>query len=147
MRPAVRKPWLQLAAGLVWFGVGLMLDEFAARWLEPLALPRMLLLILAGLTLAALIYYFGFSRLAKKNIQRIRAIPGRKVCFFAFQAWTSYPLVAVMIGMGIYLRKYSAFPKPLLAILYMGIGSALFAASLHYFAHLASKYRLAFARN
>ena len=146
LRPAVRKHWLQLSAGLVWFGVGLMLDEFAARWLGAVAFPRMLILILAGLALAACIYFFGFSRLAKKNIRRISDLPGRTVCLFAFQAWTSYPLVAFMIGLGIYLRRYSSFPKPLLAILYLGIGSALFAASLHYFAHLASGLRLAPAR-
>lgn len=146
LRPAVRKNWLQLLAGLVWLGVGVMLDEFAARWLEPIALPRMLLLILAGLALAAGIYSFGFSRLAKKNIRRICDLPGRKVCLFAFQAWTSYPLVAFMMGLGIYLRRYSSFPKPILAILYLGIGSALFAASLHYFAHLADELRLAPAR-
>jgi hypothetical protein len=146
LRPAVRKNWLQLCAGLVWLGVGLMLDDFAARWLLPVALPRMLLLILAGLTLAAGIYTFGFSRLARKNIRRICDLPGRKVCLFAFQAWTSYPLVAFMIGLGIYLRRYSSFPKPMLAILYLGIGSALFAASLHYFAHIASSRRLAPAR-
>ena len=103
--------------------------------------------ILAGLTLAAGIYTVGFSRLAKKNIRRICDLPGRKVCLFAFQAWTSYPLVAFMIGLGIYLRRYSSFPKPMLAILYLGIGSALFASSLHYFAHIASSRRLAPARD
>ncbi len=143
LRPAANKRWLQLLAGVVWLGVGLMLDDFAARWLGPVAPPRLLLFILSGLLLAACIYAFGFSRLAKKNIRRICDLPGRKVCLFAFQAWTSYPLVVFMIGLGIYLRVYSGFPKPLLAILYLGIGSALFAASLHYFAHIASGLRLA----
>lgn len=146
LRPAAHKHWLQLFAGLVWLGVGLMLDDFAAGWLGPVARPRLFLFILSGLILAAGIYAFGFSRLAKKNIQRICDLPGRKVCLFAFQAWTSYPLVAFMIGLGIYLRVYSGFPKPLLAILYLGIGSALFAASLHYFAHIASGLHLAPAR-
>ncbi len=146
LRPAARKHWLQLLAGLVWLGVGLMLDDFAARWLQPVALPRMLPLILAGLALAAAIYSFGFSRLARKNIRRISDLPGTRVCLFAFQAWTSYPLVAFMIGLGLYLRIYSGLPKPLLAILYLGIGSALFAASLHYFAHVAFQLRPAPAR-
>src|SRR5574340_309081 len=141
LRPAVHKHWLQLAAGLVWLGVGLMLDDFAANWLRPVALPRMLLLVLAGMILAAGIYTFGFSRLARKNIQRITDLPGRKVCLFAFQAWPSYPLVGFMIGLGIYLRVYSGLPKPMLAILYLGIGTALFASSLLYFARLAASMR------
>lgn len=146
LRPAARKHWLQLLAGLVWLGVGVMLDEFAAGWLQPVALPGLLPLILAGLLLAAGIYSFGFSRLARKNIRRINEFPGARVCLFAFQAWTSYPLVAFMIGLGLYLRIYSGIPKPLLAILYLGIGSALFAASLHYFVHVACQLRPAPAR-
>jgi hypothetical protein len=141
LKPSVHKAWLHLAAGAVWLGVGLMLDDFAAGWLRPVALPRMLLFTLAGLSLAAAIYSFGFSRLARRNIQRITRIPGRRVCLFAFQAWPSYPLVAFMIALGIYLRVYSSLPKPMLAILYLGIGTALFASSLHYFAHVAGILR------
>ena len=97
----------------------------------------MILLVLAGLLLATGIYFLGFSKLARKNINRIRGLKGEKVCLFAFQGWTSYPLVAFMISVGIYLRAYSTFPKSMLAILYLGIGGGLFSASLHYFAHIA----------
>jgi hypothetical protein len=147
LKPAVHKIWLQLLAGLVWLAVGLMLDNFAAGWLRPVPAKNMLLLVLAGLCLAAAIYAFGFSRLADKNICRISSLPGRRVCLFAFQAWPSYPLVAFMVSLGIYLRVYSSLPKPMLAILYLGIGSALFAASLHYFSHIASVLRTAAAVN
>jgi hypothetical protein len=141
LSPSVPKLWLQLSAGLVWFGVGLMLDGFASRWLKLVDSTFMLLLLLTGLTLAAVIYSFGFSKLAIKNIQRISELAGEKVCLFAFQSWVSYPLVAFMISLGIYLRVYSPFPKPVLAILYLGIGSALFAASLHYFGYIAHTLR------
>ena len=56
-----------------------------------------------------------------------------RVCLFAFQKWTSYPLVLVMIAMGIYLRHYSPIPKPYLAILYIGLGLSLFISSLLYY--------------
>jgi hypothetical protein len=135
-KPAVRKNWLQLIAGLVWAGVGLMLISIASRWLQLVALSSALLLVLAGLLLATAIYFFGFSKLARKNINRIRALANEKVCLFAFQSWTSYPLVAFMVSLGIYLRVYSPFPKPYLAILYLGIGGGLFLASLSYFAHI-----------
>lgn len=140
-KPAVRKVWLQLSAGLVWCGVGVMLNNFAARWLKLENTPTRFLLVMAGLALAAGIYAFGFSKLALKNIRRICALADEKVCLFAFQSWTSYPLVAFMILMGIYLRVYSPFPKPLLAVLYVGIGSALFAASLHYFTYVFRTWR------
>lgn len=140
-KPAVRKIWLQLSAGLVWLGVGVMLIGFASRWLKPIVFLTMLLLIAAGLLLATGIYFFGFSKLAKKNIKRINGLKGEKVCLFAFQGWTSYPLVLFMVFLGIYLRTYSSFPKPLLAILYLGIGGGLLSASLHYFANIAQILR------
>jgi len=136
IKPGTHKYWLQLTAGLVWLGVGLMLISIAARWLQLVDLTTALLLVLAGLPLAAVIHFFGFSKLARKNIDRIQALRNEKVCLFAFQSWTSYPLVAVMISLGIYLRKYSPFPKPYLAILYLGIGGGLFVSSLSYFTHL-----------
>ncbi|MCX6055085.1 MAG: hypothetical protein NTZ74_09270 [Chloroflexi bacterium] len=145
-KPAVRKIWLQLSAGLVWFGVGVMLIGFASRWLKPVVFLTMLLLVITGLLLATGIYFFGFSKLAMKNIKRISALEGEKVCLFAFQGWTSYPLVLFMIFLGIYLRTFSPFPKPLLAILYLGIGGGLLAASLHYFASIARFLRPKIAR-
>ena len=138
LKPAVKKFWLQLLAGLMWSGVGLMLFFIARRWLVEVELSTEVLLLIAGLLLAAAIYFWGFSKLASKNIHRIEALP-QKPCLFAFQAWTSYPLVAVMIAMGIYLRVYSSFPHALLAITYIGLGGGLFGSSLHYYAHLFNR--------
>ena len=44
-KPAVRKIWLKLSAGLVWLGVGVMLIGFASRWLRPVVFFTMLLLV------------------------------------------------------------------------------------------------------
>ena len=140
-KPAVNKDWLYLSAGFVWFGVGLLLIRLAEDWLKPAVFYDTLLLVSAGLALAACIYYFGFSKLAKKNINRIDKLKGEKVCFFAFQGWTSYPLVLFMMSLGIYLRTYSPIPKPLLAILYLGIGGGLLTSSLHYFANIVRIHR------
>lgn len=138
-KPGARKFWLQLLAGLMWSGVGLMLFSISWRWLVEVDLSMEVALIFTGLLLAGIIYLWGFSKLASKNIHRIDAIPNQKPCLFAFQAWTSYPLVAVMIAMGIYLRVYSSFPHPLLAITYIGIGGGLFGSSIHYYTHIFDK--------
>ena len=131
--PAVGKVWLHLSAGLMWLGVGGMLISFASRWLRLVPAPTVILYITAGIVLAAGIYFLGFSRLAKKNICRICSIAGERICLFAFQEWKSYPLVLIMIAAGIYLRIYSPIPKPMLAVLYLGIGGGLSSSSLHYF--------------
>ena len=83
-KPAVQKVWLQLVAGLMWFCVGMMLISLTFEWLKPVVLISMILLITAGILLAGLIYFFGFSKLAKKNIKRIIEINNEKVCFFRF---------------------------------------------------------------
>jgi hypothetical protein len=134
--PAVKKVWLQLLAGLIWSGVGIMLVSIASRWFRPLQFFQGFLLLLAGMALAAAIYFFGFSKLALKNVHRILDYQKERVCLFAFQRWTSYPLVLFMVSLGIYLRVYSPIPKPYLAILYVGIGGSLFLASLHYYAQV-----------
>jgi hypothetical protein len=138
LNPAVGKIWLQLAAGLMWSGVGGMLIAFASRWLKLVDWLTLLLLILAGFLLGTTIYLFGFSKLARKNIRRIDSLAKQRNCIFAFQEWKTYPLVAFMIALGIYLRVYSPIPKPLLAILYLGIGFSLFASSIHYYQKVGS---------
>jgi hypothetical protein len=135
--PAVRKIWLHLLAGVMWSGVGIMLISLAARWLGLVVFYQTILLILAGMALAGGIFFFGFSKMALKNVRRIEAYMNERVCLFAFQKWTSYPLVLFMVSLGIYLRVYSPIPKPLLAILYIGIGGSLFLASLHYFTQVS----------
>ncbi len=139
--PAVKKIWLHLTAGIMWSGVGIMLMVFAAIWLDEVHSWVILLLVFAGLLLAAGIYFFGFSKLASRNIQRIITIPRQRVCLFAFQKWSSYPLVLVMVAMGIYLRHYSPFPKPALAILYIGLGASLFTSSFQYYLHVIRSAR------
>lgn len=132
-KPGVVKAWLYFSAGMVWLGAGIMLIWFASRWLKLVSLPTSILLILTGIALATGIYVFGFSKLAKKNIRRIYTLAGERICLFAFQEWKSYPLVFFMIALGIYLRVYSPIPKPLLAVLYLGIGGGLSSSSLRYF--------------
>jgi len=120
----------------MWSGVGLMLCNLAYGCLLPVAFPQVLWMTFTGVLLASAIFYFGFSKLAKKNIQRITDMAGDKICIFAFQEWTSYPLIVVMIGLGLSLRNLLPIPKPYLAILYIGIGGGLFLSSLYYYNHL-----------
>ena len=141
LKPGVGKDVLVLLAGLMWSGVGVFLCSLAYRWLRDANSQSGIIFALAGILLSTAIYRFGFLFFANRNLERIRAYEQNRICIFAFQAWTSYPLVAVMITMGIGLRKYSPIPKPWLAILYIGIGAGLFWASLHYYVDLYRSWR------
>jgi hypothetical protein len=136
IRPAVDKRWLILIAGLMWSAVGVFLCRLAIGWWISVEVKEALLLAFSGCILGLTIYRLGFSRLADKNIRRIEAYKRTNVCIFAFQEWTSYPLVIFMISLGIFLRKFSPIPKPYLAVMYLGIGMSLFLASTHYYRRL-----------
>ncbi len=136
LKPGAPKPWLHLTAGLMWSGVGIFLNTLAAEWLHPLSVKQAILFASGGVLLAAAIAKFGFSKLSNENIHRIETLEAEKPCLFAFQKWSSYPLIAFMIGLGIFLRKYSPIPKPYLATMYIGIGGGLFLPSLLYYRHV-----------
>jgi hypothetical protein len=133
LKPGVPKNWLLLTAGLMWTAVGTYLISLALEWVFAPTVKSPWNYWLPGIGLAYLIFLFGFSRLASKNSLRINNHPEEKPCLFAFQEWHSYPLVLFMIGLGITLRKFTPIPKPLLGIMYMGIGGGLGLASFLYY--------------
>ena len=132
-KPAAPRWMLHALSGFVWSGVGLLLLRWVWVWLSPLAFPEWLPSALGGAGLA-LFTWAGFSWMAKRNISRIERGPD-KFCVFAFQRWSSYPLVAFMIALGLTLR-HSSLPRTWLAPLYLGIGGGLSLASLGYYRHI-----------
>ncbi len=116
----------------MWSAVGVALCRRAWGWLdEPGANGP---LLGAGAVVAAVVVYrFGFSKIAARNIERIRGSVDY-ACVFSFQSWKGYLIIAVMVVLGVLLR-HSSIPRPELAVLYTAIGGGLFLASLHYYVH------------
>ncbi|MEF9437835.1 MAG: hypothetical protein L0922_03485 [Candidatus Mariimomonas ferrooxydans] len=56
----------------------------------------------------------------------------KKVCIFAFQAWKSYLIIAIMIAMGIILR-HSQIPTYYISVIYIGFGGAMILSSIRYY--------------
>jgi len=126
--PKVHKNILILISGLLWTAVGVFLLRLAIGWLLVLPYSEVIIIGLLGMFLGSIIAYFGFSRIALKNIIRINKYQ-KKVCIWAFQKWTSYFLIAFMMSLGIFLRNASFISKPILILIYMGIGIGLFLSS------------------
>ena len=131
-KPAGNRKTLLILSGVLWSGVGLLLNSFALGWLQLYQGWSLALSICAGLVLGSVIAYFGFRKIAAKNIKRIMNMSDDS-CLFAFQRWQSYILIAIMMSMGIFLRNTDIVPRLYLASLYIGIGSALFISSLKYY--------------
>lgn len=136
IKPAVSKYWLIALAGVIWSGVGIMLCRLACKWLAVTPWQRSLPLGFLGLILAWTAHRWGFSSIAKKNIDRL-CLLSDKACVFAFQAWRSYLIIVIMIIMGVTIRR-SALPKQFLAVVYLAMGGALFLSSFQYFRRIWS---------
>ena len=130
-KPAVDKRILIALSGITWSVVGIALCRLAVIWLSETGPSIIIPFSLAGLILSFLIYFFGFSKIVDRNTERILSKSG-KVCVFAFQAWKSYLIVAVMIGMGIALRSLP-LPRHYLSIIYIGFGGAMILSSIRYY--------------
>jgi hypothetical protein len=130
-KPAVKKPILLLLSGLMWFGVGVMLNMFAVHWLIAYGNSFGFLFAGIGFIAALFIHHFGFLKLADKNLGRISYLKD-KPCVFSFMSWRSYLIVVVMVTLGITLR-HSSIPKQYLSVIYIGIGLALILSSIRYF--------------
>jgi hypothetical protein len=130
--PAVSRRTLIFSAAITWGLVGAFLSLRAVFWFKTPS-PAVLGLSLLALGLGFLKGRFIFSRLARRNIRRIRELSPHKerICLFAFQAVQSYVIIAGMMALGIVLR-HSPLPRRDLAVIYLAIGSALIYASFQY---------------
>jgi hypothetical protein len=129
--PEVANKWLFLLAGAMWSAVGFMLCSLAYRWLGEYHGLAVIWVGLGSFFLAMVVYRFGFSHIAHRNISRIASFR-KSICLFAFMPWKSYLLVGGMMALGILLRS-SGLPHIILAAIYIIIGVALFSSSLHYY--------------
>jgi len=130
-KPSVRRHWLVFAAGVVWLAVGIGLTAVACFWLSSSRWPLSLFIGAISLILGVTVYFFGFSRIVRKNLARIGGKP-ETVCLFAFQGWRSYFLILIMMLMG-YTIRHLPVPKDIDAMIYFTMGSAMIFGSSLYF--------------
>jgi len=121
---------------MLWSAVGVFLFSKGLVWAVSMSYLLFLFIFIIGLLIGILKSKYMFTKLAKTNIIRINNYDKERVCFWAFQKWTSYLLIIFMMSLGIFLRHSPHVPKYILSPIYMGIGLALFLSSFHYFVFL-----------
>lgn len=134
LKPGVPKSILLLIAGLIWIGIGVMLEVISFSWLRAENPDNAVLALVFGFLIALIIHHFGFLRIVDKNLGRILPMQGKQ-CIFSFIPWKSYILIFIMICIGFFLRQ-SQIPKLFLAILYCAVGTALILSSIRYLRYL-----------
>lgn len=135
--PAMDKRVLLFLAGGLWIGVGVMLLSLSFGWLDEFHIHGVFVYVGIGVISALIIHHFGFLKVVDKNLDRILPMEGKQ-CVFSFMSWKSYLMVCVMMALGALLR-HSPIPKPILAVLYTGIGLALILSSIRYLRVLLSQ--------
>jgi hypothetical protein len=132
-KPGIPKRWLLFLASLVWACAGGIL---AARGyflimeaLSPHA-PRLELGLVGGVFFFLLL----FRRISARHIRRIDGLLPERPCMFSFFNWRSYGMMALMIGLGIVLRKSRLIPTDDLGTFYISMGIPLLFSSVR-FAH------------
>ena len=138
-KPGVPKTTLLLMAGTMWIGIGIMLDFMSYSWLKNEEPDKTLLPAVVGFACALIIHHFGFLRIVDRNLGRILPMEGKR-CVFSFIPWKSYILIVIMILFGLFLRL-TPIPKLYLAVLYIGIGTALILSSFRYLRHVISEIK------
>ena len=135
---SVPKNVLMLIAGVVWCLAGAMVSIVGLP-LELQLAPHELLLIPLAVVIFVAFYVFVFSRLVRKQANRIRARAEPRLPFWTFFNASSWAVMAVMMGGGMALRLSHLVPDWAIAFFYSGLGVALFLSGVRFLGVFASR--------
>ena len=130
----MKKQPLIAAAGVVWLLAGLnvaVLGVHAAIGMRDVAAIIVLALV-GGAVAVFSAFHSLFSKLVKKNAQRIADLEGERHLVFRFFDRKSYIMMALMMSFGIGMRAAGLFPEWFIAFFYTGLGIALAFAGANY---------------
>lgn len=131
MTPTVQRHYLFAFAGVLWTIAGGILCTRGAFWIAPLSMDTMMIVYAVSLAIAVGGYLKGFSKIAERNIERIKLLPER-ANIFAFTPLRGYIMIALMVTIGITLRN-SSLPKQCLTVPYESMGGVLLMGSYRFY--------------
>ena len=128
----VDRNWLYALSGALWLIAGGILCTRGYAWIAEISAGSLVLLEFCGLVLGIFGYRFGFSKITRRNIDRITTLPVQS-SIFSFTAARGYILIIIMVSAGILLRS-SAIPREYLSVPYTAMGVALILGSMNFWA-------------
>ena len=127
----IMKQSLIAVAGIVWLLAGLNVAILGVRAAIDL---RGLAALAGGAITIFCAFHPMFSKLVKKNAQRIADLEGERHHVVRFFDRKSYLMMAIMMSFGIGMRAAGLFPDWFIAFFYTGLGLALTLAGVSYIA-------------
>ena len=121
----VRKDWLLFIAGIVWLIAG---GNIIHIGLQAAHGVWHFVSLAAAAVVFCLFFFLIFGRLVGKHTHRILGYHDEKVWVFKFFDIKSYIIMAIMMTLGITIRKFHLMPERYIAMFYAGLGAALLAA-------------------
>lgn len=132
LKPATSRRNLLFIAALVWtFAGGMLLTKGIV--MMGIQTDFLLVRIIASLIGGAVFYAVLFTKISKKNIARIIRLKNDRPFIFFFFNFRSYLMMAVMISMGVFLRKSEIVSPFYLSVLYVTMGIPLFASAFRFY--------------
>jgi hypothetical protein len=131
LKPGVPKRYLLLVAAFIWLVAGGILI-YRGEELLP-GLDHFFWGMVSVLTGGLLMFLLFFLRLSIKLIKRITSMEILKPCVFSFFDLKGYFMMAIMISLGIILRRSGIISMELLAYFYFTMSIPLLLSSIRFF--------------
>jgi hypothetical protein len=131
-KPGVRRERLFVIAGSVWgVAAGMLLLRGLFFLPDSLSMEG----VLGGISLLLGLIFFRtmFKGIVERNVQRIHDMGIERPCAFSFQSWRSYGLMALMISLGIIVRRSGLVPQAELGTVYVTMAVPLGISSVRLF--------------
>ncbi len=123
MRYGVNRQFLMFMAGVVWILAGVnILCIGIMTWINISSFQ--LFRVCEAIVVFLLFFNFVFKKLFYKHTRRIEQKKD-KSCPFAFFDVKGWIIMAVMITVGILVRKFQLLPNTFISVFYVGLSSAL----------------------
>ena len=131
LKPGTTKRGLLFLASFVWACAGGILATKGYFFVMD-TLPPHVLRLLLGTACGFLFFFILFRRISGMHINRIRGLKADRPCMFSFFNWKSYGTMALMITMGILLRKSRLVSPDDLGTFYIAMGIPLLFSSFRF---------------
>lgn len=127
--PKVSKRGLLVLAGLVWSFAGYKVLGLGIQSLVSVPALTIAPFFISAATFI-LFFRFVFYPMLKKHKLRILSLSEERNPFYIFLDIKGYVIMAIMITLGIVIRRMNFIPPVYLGTFYCGLGSALLAAGI-----------------
>jgi hypothetical protein len=131
LKPGLPKRHLLIVATIVWlFSGGMLLYRGVSVVPEG---EWQLWEIAISLVCGLIFFWFLFFGISSKHIRRITSLEILRPCIFSFFNFRSYLLMALMIAMGISVRKLHLISAGFLSYFYITMATPLLLSAIRYF--------------